>query len=214
MSVFLYLPERRRVAAAAGVAAALALALASCGSGTEHSSMPGTRHGSSATASVPGGFNEADVAFAQMMIPHHEQAVSMAELADGRASDREIKSLAADIEKAQGPEINTMRGWLRSWGKSPSPSMDHGMPGMDHGGETAMPGMMSGKAMAGLKAAKGEDFDRRFAELMIGHHEGAVTMAGDERKNGRSPAARKLAGAVVRTQQAEIGTMHKILDRL
>ena len=52
-----------------------------------------------------------------MMIPHHEQALEMAELADDRASDAEIKDLAGKIEEAQDPEIRTMKGWLESWNK-------------------------------------------------------------------------------------------------
>lgn len=214
MSVHSYSSARRRAGVAAGAVAALALGLAACGSGGTESSTSGTHHGSGASAPAAGSFNAADVSFAQMMIPHHQQAVSMAKLADGRASDQEIKSLAADIEKAQGPEINTMQGWLSSWGKPASPSMDHSMPGMDHGSDSSMPGMMTAKAMTGLKAAKGKDFDKKFTEMMIGHHEGAITMADDEQKKGRNPAAKKLAVAVVKDQRAEVARMHKILDRL
>ncbi|MCX4728315.1 DUF305 domain-containing protein [Streptomyces sp. NBC_01306] len=216
MSVLPYPSVHRRAVVATGVVAVLALGLAACGSGDKYTSAPATHHGSShsASASASGDFDQADVTFAQMMIPHHQQAVSMAKLADGRASDQEIKTLAADIEKAQGPEISTMQGWLASWGKPASPSMDHSMPGMSHGSGASMPGMMSGKDMTGLKAAKGKDFDKRFTEMMIGHHKGAITMAEDEQKNGRDPAAKKLAVAVVKNQQAEVDKMHKILDRL
>ncbi|MFE2379753.1 DUF305 domain-containing protein [Streptomyces sp. NPDC059398] len=204
----------RRAALATGVATALALGLTACGSGEKHTSAHDAHHGSSPAASAPGDFDAADVTFAQMMIPHHQQAVSMAELADSRAADPEVKSLAGDIEKAQGPEINTMRGWLSSWGKPASPSMDHSMPGMDHGSGQTMPGMMSAQDMAGLKAARGKDFDKRFTEMMIGHHKGAITMAEDEQKKGRNSRAKKLAAAVVKNQRAEVDTMHKILDRL
>ncbi|MFF2009530.1 DUF305 domain-containing protein [Streptomyces sp. NPDC058195] len=212
--------RRRRTLAAAGTAAALALALTACGSSddsSDDSSMPGMDHGS-AKASAPaaaGTFNDADVEFAQQMIPHHQQAIEMAKLADGRSADAEITKLAAAIENAQDPEINTMKGWLTSWGK-PLPDSSMGdMPGMDHGSDGAgMPGMMSDKDMADLKAAKGKDFDRKFAQLMIGHHEGAVTMAEDEQKEGGNAEAKKLAEAVVTAQTAEIEQMNKILDRL
>ncbi|WP_327299165.1 DUF305 domain-containing protein [Streptomyces sp. NBC_01197] len=214
MSVLPHSSARRRTVVSAGVVASLALGLAACGSGDKHTSASAPHHGNSPSASAPGSFDAADVTFAQMMIPHHQQAVSMAELADGRASDQEIKSLAADIEKAQGPEISTMQGWLASWGKPASPSMDHNMPGMTHGSGSSMPGMMSDKDMTGLKAAKGKDFDKRFTEMMIGHHKGAITMAEDEQKKGRNAAAKKLAVAVVKNQQAEVDKMHKILGRL
>lgn len=222
MSASLSSAVRRRTLAAAGTVAALALTLAACGSSdgskSDGSSMPGMNHGSrnaSAPATPGGAFNDADVTFAQQMIPHHQQAIEMAKLADGRASDPEIKKLATAIEKAQAPEINTMKGWLTSWGR-PLPASSMGdMPGMDHGSDgSGMPGMMSGKDMGDLAAAKGRDFDKKFAQLMIGHHQGAVTMAEDEQKNGDNVDAKKLAGAVVTAQTAEIEQMNKIIDRL
>ena len=89
------------------------------------------------------------------------------------------------------------------------------MPGMNHGSRrAAMPGMMSDQDMSDLKAAKGKDFDKKFAQLMIGHHQGAVTMAKDEQKNGDNPDAKRLAGNVIAAQNAEIEQMNKILDRL
>ncbi|MFF2898979.1 DUF305 domain-containing protein [Streptomyces sp. NPDC057966] len=224
MSASRFSAARRRTLAAAGTVAVLALALSACGSSdgskSDGSSMPGMDHGSasaSAPATAGGTFNDADVKFAQQMIPHHQQAIEMAKLADGRAADPEIKKLATAIEKAQDPEINTMKGWLTSWGKPlPSSSSSMGdMPGMDHGSDgSGMPGMMSDKDMDDLAAAKGKDFDKKFAQLMIGHHQGAVTMAEDEQKHGDNAGAKKLAGAVVTAQTAEIEQMNKIIDRL
>ncbi|MFD9207044.1 DUF305 domain-containing protein [Streptomyces sioyaensis] len=219
-------PLNRRLAAV-GVLASGALLLAACGSndrtsGTQHesTSAPSAAKKSGANP-APGASNDADVTFAQSMIPHHEQAVEMAELADGRASDTEIKTLAAAIEKAQGPEITTMRAWLKAWGAPASsahgmPGMDHGSGGMDHGsgGKDGMSGMMSAKDMTDLKAAKGKGFDRKFAQMMIGHHNGAITMAKDEQRNGRNATAKKLAGDVIKNQTAEVAKMNKILDRL
>jgi uncharacterized protein (DUF305 family) len=214
---------RRRIALVSAVAAG-GLLLAACGG----NDMEGMDHGSGSSASAastqaagdnpaPGTFNDADVMFAQMMIPHHEQALEMAQLADGRASDAEIKTLVADIEKAQDPEIQTMKSWLKAWGKPESaeesmPGMDHGSGGMDHG--SGMAGMMSDEDMQKLEAAKGTEFDRMFAEMMIDHHEGAITMAQDEQKNGRNATAKKLAADVVESQSAEVQKFKKILDRL
>ncbi|MDT9698391.1 DUF305 domain-containing protein [Streptomyces sp. P17] len=213
---------RRRIAM---VSAAVAggLLLAACGG----DDMEGMDHGSGTSASAtstaaagdnpaPGAFNDADVTFAQMMIPHHEQALEMAKLADGRASDAEIKTLAADIEKAQDPEIQTMKSWLKAWGKPESAA--ESMPGMDHGSGGAagsgMSGMMSDKDMQKIEAAKGTEFDRMFAEMMIEHHKGAITMAEDEQKNGRNATAKQLAADVVKTQSAEVEKFEEILDRL
>jgi uncharacterized protein (DUF305 family) len=213
-------PLRRRIAVV-GVVAAGGLLLAACGG----DDMEGMDHGSGNSASAsasrdagdnpaPGAFNDADVSFAQMMIPHHEQALEMAELADGRASDSEIKTLAADIEKAQDPEIQTMKSWLKAWGKPES--AEEGMPGMDHGDMdmSEMPGMMSDEDMKKLEAAKGTEFDRMFAEMMIEHHKGAIAMAEDEQMNGKNATAKKLAGDVVKNQTAEVEKFDEILDRL
>ncbi|MFI8825348.1 DUF305 domain-containing protein [Streptomyces sp. NPDC053431] len=205
-------PTARRTTrglALTGAVTAAGLLLAACGGSGD--SMHGMDHGSkasatpSATASATAGaFNDADVMFAQMMIPHHEQALEMAKLADGRAADPEIKQLVGAIEKAQDPEIRKMRSWLEAWGRPESAG---------HAGH-GMPGMMSDADMKALAAAKGKDFDRKFAELMIAHHEGAVSMAKTEQKDGKDAAAKKVADDVVRTQAAEIAQLQKILDRL
>ncbi|MEK8169459.1 DUF305 domain-containing protein [Streptomyces sp. M19] len=135
-----------------------------------------------------------------MMIPHHEQAVEMAALAADRASDKEVTALAGRVKEAQEPEIRTLRSWLDTWGEPrPSSSDADSMPGMHHGSSGS--GMMSDQDMADLKAAKGRDFDRSFARMMIDHHNGAIVMARNERKNGRDSAAVKLAGEVVRTSR-------------
>ncbi|MFE1266737.1 DUF305 domain-containing protein [Streptomyces sp. NPDC058758] len=192
-----------RTLALAGAVTAAALLLAACG---EDDPMKGMGHGGttpSATVSVTADFNDADVMFAQMMIPHHEQALEMAKLADGRAEDADVKRIVAAVEKAQDPEIRKMKAWLKGWGKPESAGMGH-----------SMAGMMSEQDMKDLAAAKGEDFDRTFAELMIAHHEGAVEMAKTEQKDGGNAEAKALAGEVVRAQTAEIAELRKILDRL
>lgn len=198
-----------------GAVAATGLLLSACGtddgmSGMGHGGTSATASASaSASAAAPGAFNDADVMFAQMMIPHHEQALEMAELADGRAEDPEVKRLVAAIEQAQDPEIRKMRSWLKGWGRPESAG--HGAGG---GSGHGMAGMMSEQDMKELAATKGTAFDRKFAELMIAHHDGAVAMAKDERKNGRNATAKQLADDVVRTQSTEIAELRKILDRL
>ncbi|MGW0755333.1 DUF305 domain-containing protein [Streptomyces sp. NPDC002814] len=202
---------------AVGIVAAGALLLSACGDNGDDSS--GTDHGSgssSATANAEAGakagdFNDADVMFAQMMIPHHEQALEMAELAGGRASDAEIKDIAGKIEKAQDPEIQTMKGWLESWNK---PAAAESMEGMDHSGGSGTGGMMSDQGMADLKAMKGAEFDKMFAQMMIEHHDGAITTAEDEQKNGKNADAKKMADAIVKGQSAEVEQLQDILDRL
>ena len=189
-------------------AGALAL-LTACGSDGDstagHDAMGSTAPAVATPSARPSAtFNDADVMFAQMMVPHHEQAVEMADLAATRASDAEIKELAAKIKAAQDPEIQTMKGWLAEWGK-PMPSG-----GMGH----AMPGIMSEEDMNKLAAAKGKAFDKLFAKLMIAHHEGAIEMAKTEQVGGSNPKAEELAKAIETTQQTEVAQLRKILDRL
>ncbi|MFE0424740.1 DUF305 domain-containing protein [Streptomyces sp. NPDC058953] len=212
----------RRTAAVSAVAAA-GLLLAACGGDKDgDDDMAGMDHGKKGSASspaapggadnpAPGAFNDTDVMFAQMMIPHHEQALEMSALADGRAQDAEIIALAKQISAAQDPEITKMRAWLKAWGK-PETATDHGSHGS--GDTPAMDGMMTERQMADLKAAKAKDFDREFARLMVEHHKGAITMAEDEQKKGRNETAKKLAGEVIRSQQAEVDTFTAILKRL
>lgn len=150
--------------------------------------------------------NQADIAFAQEMIPHHEQAIEMAQLAPSRAEKQEVRELAEQIEAAQDPEIKTMTGWLKEW-DAESSGMDHG----DMGGD--MPGMMTDTDMAELEKAKGAAFDRMFLEMMIKHHEGAIEMSETELKDGKHAAAKALAQEIIDAQQAEIDTMNDLLGK-
>jgi uncharacterized protein (DUF305 family) len=204
--------KRTRVLSAAIGAVAAAAVLAGCGGGENMGNMPG--HGSPTSATQPGNTqptanNAADVTFAQGMIPHHQQAIEMSRLAPERAQSEEVKNLARQIETAQGPEIETLTGWLRDWGAAPSTTgMDHGS--MDHGG---MGGMMSDAEMQQLEQARGAEFDRQFLSLMIKHHEGAVTMAQTELASGQFAAAKQMAQQIIDTQQAEINTMRGLLPQ-
>lgn len=190
----------------AGAAVTAALMLSACGgdssgSGTHHGGGAATSNASAAAA----GFNDADVAFAQHMIEHHRQAVEMAALAGDRAGDPQVKELARTIAAAQQPEIDTMSGWLGSWGVPASaPAVDHG----------SMPGMMSEADLKSLAAAEGAAFDKQFLSMMIKHHEGAIVMAGQEAAEGSAAPAKALAGRIVADQRAEIRTMRGLLDKL
>lgn len=157
-------------------------------------------------------FNDADVSFAQQMIPHHQQAIEMSQLVDGRSNGAEVTDLAAKIEAAQGPEIETLTGWLEDWDQDvPSGEMDHGDMG-DGSGDDAMSGMMTEDQMVELENSTGPKFDRLFLELMIQHHEGAVEMAQTEIDNGKNEDAVAMAKKIVSDQEAEIAQMQKILD--
>jgi uncharacterized protein (DUF305 family) len=155
---------------------------------------PGQRVGPGAAR--PGG---TDIRFAQLMIPHHQQAIEMATLAGKQAGDAEVRGIAGRIVAAQNPEIAVLRQWLKNNGRPA---------GAAHGG---MPGMASPQQIAELRAATGRRFDRLFLRLMITHHEGALTMALDEIKSGRDPYLVRIARDVHATQSAEIQRMRPML---
>lgn len=193
----------KKLTITAAVLSAVAL-LAGCGNdgGAGHENMPGMS--ASAPASEQAEANQTDITFAQSMIPHHEQAIDMAELAADRAMDKQVIDLAKQLEQAQGPEVKTMKQWLDQWGA--------GMQ-MQHGGHGGMPGMMSDQDMTMLEPAQGAEFDRMWLRMMIEHHEGAIEMARTELKDGSYPAAQQLARAIVDAQQSEIDTMTKLLKQ-
>ncbi len=225
----------------AAIAASLAFVLAACSGGSPSgAATSGTTSGTTTArstgspASISAGatatFNAADVAFAQMMIVHHQGAIQMADLAPSRAQNQDVLALASRIKAAQAPEIDQMTSWLTAWGAAPSMmsgaatsgmgGMDHG--GMDMGGTTSaaessamsMPGMMSGDQMQQLESASGAAFDKMFLELMIVHHQGAVEMAETEIADGSNPEAVALAQKIKSDQTAEIAEIQALLQTL
>jgi uncharacterized protein (DUF305 family) len=209
--------DRSASRTAAGIVAALALVALAAGCGDHATNDGGHTSGSPAAGGSPSTavYNQADVAFAQGMIPHHQQAVQMAELAPSRANDPQVKDLAAKIEAAQAPEIEQLTTWLTEWGVPLSSASDDGPDahGGAHGSSAAgMPGMMTDQDMTALEAASGDQFDRMFLEMMIRHHEGAVEMAATEQQQGQNPAAKALAQKINADQTVEIGQMRSLLD--
>jgi uncharacterized protein (DUF305 family) len=198
------LMSRRALPAATAV---LVLAVSACGSSddTSHGSMSAGGGSSASTSAATATGVEADVKFAQMMIPHHEQAVEMADLAlQNDTASAEVKALASQIKDAQDPEIQTMKAWLSQWGAQESTGpMDHGSGGMG--------GMMSDQDMTSLMGASGPEFNQMWLEMMIQHHQGAITMAQDVLATTANPDVEKLATAVVSGQQQEITTMQGML---
>ncbi|CAL9328361.1 hypothetical protein SUDANB105_00019 [Streptomyces sp. enrichment culture] len=199
----------RRTALAAAAVAASAFFLAGCGDDGNGSAA--TSPSPTTSVSVPAGeHNQADVDFAQGMIPHHRQAVMMADMAETRASSSDVKALAEEIKKAQEPEIATMSAWLTAWGEEIPRGMD-GMDGMDHGDASSMPGMMNDQQMNDMRGASGKAFDTMFLTQMIKHHEGAITMAETEKREGAYGPAKELADDIITAQKAEITHMREML---
>ena len=176
-----------------------AFALASCGGSSN--SEPAD---SSAVVSVE--FNDDDVMFAQMMIPHHEQAIEMSDIAldpTVMAGD-EVKALATEIKGAQDPEIQKMTQFLTDWYQSLT--MDDSM---GHG--DMMSGMLTEDQLANLSTLRGAEFDREWMLAMIAHHEGAIEMALAVLQDGKNSAVRDLANSIINAQEAEIAEMRKLL---
>ncbi|WP_426241577.1 DUF305 domain-containing protein [Nocardioides sp. LHG3406-4] len=158
------------------------------------------------------GFNHSDIAFMQMMIPHHAQALEMAKLASRYAVDPGVRRMAARIRAAQGPEIVMMSGWLADRNLD-VPQRDDDPHEFDHGehGHDPMMGMLTEQEMAQLAAARGKRFDRLFLEGMIRHHEGALQMATTAGTSGENITVAELAGDVGASQLAEISRMRDLL---
>nr|WP_084697041.1 DUF305 domain-containing protein [Glaciibacter superstes] len=173
--------------------------------------MPGMDMGGSTeeTTTAPSAtapFNAADVMFAQMMIPHHEQAVEMSDVILAKDGiDQKVLDLATEIKAAQEPEIKQLQEWLTDWG-----SDDSGMSGMDDG----MDGMMSDDDMKALDNASGAQASTLFLEQMMVHHQGAIDMAQTELDGGQNSDAKVMAEQIVTTQTEEIDVMKDLLASL
>ena len=195
---------KNRAAATAAITLTALLALAGCAGTTSSGGMdnlPGM--GSSAPAFRAADVNNADMQFTMMMIPHHEQAVEMADLLLAQDGiDERVLTLAEQIKAAQGPEIELMESWLDDWG----------IPMGDMGGMHDW--MMSGSDMQALEDATDVEASRLFLEQMIVHHEGAIEMARIEIDDGRNTDVIALAEAIIASQTAEITTMEDILATL
>ncbi|MFE8915471.1 DUF305 domain-containing protein [Streptomyces globisporus] len=147
--------------------------------------------------------NSADFRYAQMMIEHHAQALVMTRLAPEKASESTVKRLAERIAAGQKPEIGAMEGWLkRNGGDKRKQHHDH----------SGMPGMATEAQLEKLRGAEGEAFDKLFLELMITHHQGAVTMATEALTEGNDIFVEEMASDVVAQQTVEIDRMRGMMD--
>ncbi|HEU5472881.1 MAG TPA: DUF305 domain-containing protein [Actinophytocola sp.] len=152
--------------------------------------------------------NDADLAYVRNMIVHHHQAVEMARLVPDRAVNDTVKRLAERIGAAQPAEIDGMNAWLR---RHDQPTIDP-----EHGGHTGhgdMPGMATPAQLEALRAATGSAFDNEFLELMIAHHQGALTMAYAIQTTGAEVRVQEMADDVIATQTDEINQMRALLGR-
>jgi uncharacterized protein (DUF305 family) len=141
-------------------------------------------------------FSSDDIAFAEQMIPHHEQAIEMSEIALSNTSNPDVLQLAQQIKKAQSPEIELMKGWT---------GVDSSM----HAGHM-MDGMLSGDEITALRDTQGKEFDRLFLQGMIQHHKSAIAMA-QAVVNSKNKSVADLATSIINAQEMEISTMNELL---
>lgn len=168
--------------------------------------MKGSATGNPQTELIKNG-PDMDAHFIEQMIPHHEDAITMAKLAQNKAKRPEVKKLADEIIVAQEEEIGQMKSWYRSWYGREIPAGEqvmnqHGM----MGGSRMHMGMTgTDDDMAGLEQAP--DFDKTFITMMIPHHQMAVMMAGMLEGGTRRPEMKQLASDIISAQTKEIDQM-------
>jgi uncharacterized protein (DUF305 family) len=156
-------------------------------------------HGHNSSSQMVG----SDAMFLQMMIPHHEQAVVMSDLALSTSKDAEVLKLAKQIKDAQAPEIIKMQGWLADAGLTEDPGHSMG---------DGMGGMLSDSDLSALKGSTGKAFDKLFLAGMIAHHEGAINMV-MMIENSSNTDISNLGQEIVKSQTAEIESMKELLKR-
>ena len=187
------------------VATVAVVTLSAC---TINVNMPGSSSPSEPTTASVGAFDHRDLMFAEMMIPHHEQALEMSALALENSTNESVRDLAQRIIAGQNPEIEQMQSWLDASGGAGGHHGGGGMGNMD-----TMGGMASEAELALLATFSSPDFDILFLELMIDHHEGALDMVRMIR-NSSNDEVRALAEEITRIQREEIAEMRDLLERL
>ena len=159
-------------------------------------------------------FSPADVKFLQDMIVHHQQAVDLAALVEGRSNNSDIVAIAGRIDASQADEIAFMREWLAERGQ-PAAMQHHA--GMDHAAHHLMMGIATPAQVAELGTLESTAFDRLFLQLMVRHHGGAIDMVEtlhDQPGTAYDPVMFEFTNDLVKEQQAEIDRMNAILAEL
>ena len=167
----------------------------------DHMGMHGQNQGQMMNTN-DGAFSGSDIMFAQMMIPHHQQAIEMSDLAIKISKNSDVVKLAKQIKAAQTPEITQMRNWLSA--ANASETMDHSM---------GMGGMLSDAEISTLSKSTGKTFDSLFLTGMIAHHEGAIHMV-MMIQDSSNAEVKTLGEAIVKAQTAEIALMKDLLKTL
>ena len=158
-------------------------------------------HGTSSSSNA--NYTGADIMFLQMMIPHHQQAIDISNLAMKASSDPELLELAKIIARDQAAEIKQMKAWLKDAGASED--MGHSMDGMG--------GMLNDDELASLRAATGKEFDTLWLKGMTEHHDGAIHMT-QMIEDAQNEDIKAFGTKVIKDQSEQIAQMKKMLARL
>jgi len=185
------------------IAGLVALIMALSISGCASASNKGMDHeGHSSEAS--GDLSSDDIMFLQMMIPHHQQAIDISDLALTKSAESELLALAKNIRDEQAAEIVTMKAWLDAAGADLE---------MDHGASHSMSGMLSDSELAALDKATGKSFDALWLKAMTGHHTGAIDMAAMI-ENAKSAEIKSFGEGIVASQSAQNKAMAAMIKRI
>lgn len=169
-----------------------------------------------------------DVGFLRDMRDHHAQAVKMSVMVRDATEDPEVRTLALDVLLTQQQQLGQMYGWLADWdvsqtsaaapmswmgtGSAEGTDAEDGSMTMSKDASATMPGMATKSDLAALAAARGERAERMYLQLMIPHHQGAVTMAKYAATRADDPEVVRLAQTIVRSQTAELDVLRSMLD--
>jgi uncharacterized protein (DUF305 family) len=188
--------------------ALLAAALLLAGCGSDRPTKTSADEPPAASTSAPAGrdHNATDVMFAQMMVPHHGQGIEIVKLATERATNPELKTLAAAIEATQRTEAQTMAGWLETWGEPPTATQD------EHAAHGGMPGT-SAAEIAGLTRHTGAAFDTALLNMLIAHQDDAIQLARSETASGANAEAKALAERIDKSRTAQISQLLAMLKK-
>ena len=180
----------------------LAVSLAACGGDDDGSASSGDHESMGHTTGTSMAGAEIDRAFVAAMIPHHESAIEMAEIAKEQGESDFVKQLADDIISAQESEIETL---TRVDGELESKDVEVG--------DLGVPEHMQGMEDDPAELRDADPFDRMFVDMMVPHHEGAIEMAKVELEKGENEELKSLAQDIVDAQQREIDEMNEFREK-
>ncbi|WP_182481573.1 DUF305 domain-containing protein [Nocardioides immobilis] len=203
----------RTTLAPVATAVLLLVALTGCSDDSEPDPKPAVH-----TAANGDVYNDADASFASDLVQHHALSLTLVDLTRGRNVSPGLTAIADEILAAQGPEIQSLTTWLTDWDQpAPETIRDHANAHADERGEVVevpgddLPGMPDHAELEALEELDGPEFEQRWLELMVAHHEGAIEIAEEESDAGRFSPALDLARAVVTTQQDQVEQMKSLL---